>query len=225
MTESRDDRERLRDKLQRLPIFPLYRVQLFPRAILPLYIFEPRYREMTAACLAGDGLMALAQLKPGFEADYQGRPPVRSMAGLGKIIAHRENADGTYNILLEGLGRVRIDEELPPEHSYREVRAHRVRDRIAEGFDQQTVRETLRLLIDKLSKTIGESGASLRSLCAETKRLPCLIDVLSSALIQKPVLRRRLFECRDLATRAELLIVSLAKIVAGLNSEGQSELN
>ncbi len=225
MTESRDDRERLRDKLQRLPIFPLYRVQLFPRAILPLYIFEPRYREMTAACLAGDGLMALAQLKPGFEADYQGRPPVRSMAGLGKIIAHRENADGTYNILLEGLGRVRIDEELPPEHSYREVRAHRVRDRIAEGFDQQTVRETLRLLIDKLSKTIGESGASLRSLCAETKRLPCLIDVLSSALIQKPVLRRRLFECRDLATRAELLIVSLAKIVAGLNSECQSELN
>ncbi len=225
MTESRDDRERLRDKLQRLPIFPLYRVQLFPRAILPLYVFEPRYREMTAACLAGDGLMALAQLKPGFEADYQGRPPVRSMAGLGKIIAHRENADGTYNILLEGLGRVRIDEELPPEHSYREVRAHRVRDRIAEGFDQQTVRETLRLLIDKLSKTIGESGASLRSLCAETKRLPCLIDVLSSALIQKPVLRRRLFECRDLATRAELLIVSLAKIVAGLNSEGQSELN
>ena len=225
MTESRDDRERLRDKLQRLPIFPLYRVQLFPRAILPLYIFEPRYREMTAACLSGDGLMALAQLKPGFEADYQGRPPVRSIAGLGKIIAHRENADGTYNILLEGLGRVRIDEELPPEHSYREVRAHRVRDRIAEGFDQQTVRETLRLLIDKLSKTIGESGASLRSLCAETKRLPCLIDVLSSALIQKPVLRRRLFECRDLATRAELLIVSLAKIVAGLNSEGQSELN
>lgn len=225
MTESRDDRERLRDKLQRLPIFPLYRVQLFPRAILPLYVFEPRYREMTAACLSGDGLMALAQLKPGFEADYQGRPPVRSMAGLGKIIAHRENADGTYNILLEGLGRVRIDEELPPEHSYREVRAHRVRDRIVEGFDQQTVRETLRLLIDKLSKTIGESGASLRSLCVETKRLPCLIDVLSSALIQKPVLRRRLFECRDLATRAELLIVSLAKIVAGLNSEGQSELN
>ena len=47
MTESRDDRERLRDKLQRLPIFPLYRVQLFPRAILPLYVFEPRYREMT----------------------------------------------------------------------------------------------------------------------------------------------------------------------------------
>ena len=63
MTESRDDRERLRDKLQRLPIFPLYRVQLFPRAILPLYVFGPRYRVMTAACLAGHGLKVLAQLK------------------------------------------------------------------------------------------------------------------------------------------------------------------
>ena len=225
MTESRNDRERLRDKLQRLPIFPLHRVQLFPRAILPLYVFEPRYREMTADCIAGSGLLAIAQLKPGFEGDYQGRPPVRSLAGLGKIIAHRENPDGTYNLLLEGMGRVRIEEELPPDHSYREVRAHLVRDRVIPGFDPQVIRDTLRLLIDKLSRTIGESGASLRSLCAETKRLPCLIDVLSSALIHKPVLRRRLFECRDLAARAELLIVALAKIVAGLNTEGQSELN
>lgn len=225
MTESKSERDRLREQLQRLPIFPLHRVQLFRRAILPLYVFEPRYREMTAACLAGDKLMAIAQLKPGFEANYQGRPAVRAIAGLGKIIAHRENPDGTYNILLEGLGRVRIVEELPPDHSYREVRAQLVRDRIIDGFDQQAARDTLRLLIDKLSHFVGESGASLRSLFTETKRLPCLVDVLSSALIQKPALRRKLFECRDLAARVELLTVSLAKLVAGLNNTGQSELN
>ena len=63
---SRNDRERLSHKLQRLPLFPLYRVLLFPRALLPLYIFEPRYREMTAECLAGNGLLAIAQLTPGF---------------------------------------------------------------------------------------------------------------------------------------------------------------
>jgi Lon protease-like protein len=225
MTESRSDRERLREKLQRLPIFPLYRVLLFPRALLPLYVFEPRYREMTAACLAGHGLMAIAQLKPGFESEYQGRPAVRSMASLGKIIAHRQNSDGTYNVLLEGIGRVRIDEELPPEHSFREVRAHRVRDRVISPLDEAAVIGTLRLLVDKLARTLGESGASLRTLVHETKRLPCLVDVLSSALIQKPGLRRRLFECRDVAMRAELLTVSLAKLVAGLNSEGHSELN
>jgi Lon protease-like protein len=225
MTESRNDREHLREKLQRLPIFPLYRVLLFPRALLPLYVFEPRYREMTAACLAGDGLLAIAQLKPGFESEYQGRPPVRSMASLGKIIAHRQNPDGTYNILLEGIGRVRIDEELPPEHSFREVRAHLVRDRVTAALDEATVIGTLRLLIDKLAKTLGDSGASLRTLVQETKRLPCLVDVLSSALVQKPGMRRRLFECRDVAVRAELLTVSLARLVAGLNSEGHSELN
>ncbi len=225
MTESKSERERLREQLQKLPIFPLHRVQLFPRAILPLYVFEPRYREMTAACLAGDKLMAIAQLRPGFEADYQGRPPVRSIAGLGKIIAHRENPDGTFNILLEGIARVRILQELPPDHSYREVRAQLVRDRIIDGFDQQAARDTLRLLIDKLSQFVGESGSSLRSLFSETKRLPCLVDVLSSALIQKPTLRRKLFESRDLAARVELLTVSIAQLVAGLNNTGQSELN
>lgn len=225
MTESRNDRERLSHKLQRLPLFPLYRVLLFPRALLPLYIFEPRYRELTAECLAGDGLLAIAQLTPGFEANYHGRPKVRSMAGLGKIIAHRENGDGTYNILLEGLGRVRIDEELPPERSFREVRAHLVRDRVAETLDQPAALSYLRLLVETLAKGLGESGPSLRSLSTETKRLPCLVDVLSAALVQQPGLRRRLFECRDLAARSELLTVALAKLVADLKKPGDSELN
>ncbi|HNN49909.1 MAG TPA: LON peptidase substrate-binding domain-containing protein [Pseudomonadota bacterium] len=225
MSKPTHEQDGLPQTFERLPIFPLHRVQLFPRAMLPLYVFEPRYREMTAACLAGDGLLAIAQLKPGFEKDYQGRPPVRAMAGLGKIIAHKQNPDGTYNILLEGLWRVRIDEELPPDRSYREVIAHRVRDRIAADLNEEQVRETLRSLVDKLARFIGEGGQTLLRLCAETRRLPCLIDVLSSALVRTPALRRRLFECRDLAVRADLLTVSLAKLVAGLNQGGDSSLN
>ena len=108
---------------------------------------------------------------------------MRAMAGLGKIIAHKQNPDGTYNILLEGLWRVRIDEELPPDRSYREVIAHRVRDRIAADLNEEQVRETLRSLVDKLARFIGEGGQTLLRLCAETRRLPCLIDVLSSALV------------------------------------------
>ena len=84
--------------LEQLPIFPLDQVQLFPRALLPLYVFEPRYRELTAACLERGGIMAVAALRPGFRDDYYGRPPVRRIAGVGKIVAHRKNPDGTYNI-------------------------------------------------------------------------------------------------------------------------------
>ena len=63
--------------LSQLPIFPLDQVQLFPRALLPLYVFEPRYRELTADCLQRGGIMAVAALRPGFRDDYYGRPPVR----------------------------------------------------------------------------------------------------------------------------------------------------
>ena len=70
--------------LEQLPIFPLDQVQLFPRALLPLYVFEPRYRELTAACLERGGIMAVAALRPGFRDDYYGRPPVRRIAGVGK---------------------------------------------------------------------------------------------------------------------------------------------
>ncbi len=225
MSDSPHVEDSLPDTFERLPIFPLHRVHLFPRAMLPLYVFEPRYREMMADVLQGDGLIAIALLKPGFEKDYQGRPPVRAMAGLGKIIAHRENPDGTYNILLEGIGRVQIQQELPPLRSYREVIAQRVQDRVSGDLDQYQAIETLRSLVDKLAKLIGENGATLRRLSAETHRLPCLVDVLSSALVRTPGLRQRLFECRDLAARADLLTVSLAKLVAGLNSGGDSALN
>ena len=122
MTESKSERERLREQLQKLPIFPPSPRAAVSRAILPLYVFEPRYREMTAACLAGDKLMAIAQLRPGFEAEYQGRPPVRSIAGSVKIIAHREIPTEPSTSCWKDCAGSYPARELPPDHSYREVR-------------------------------------------------------------------------------------------------------
>src|SRR6185436_5117887 len=109
-------------------IFPLPDVALFPHAILPLHVFEPRYREMVRDCLAGDRKMAVAALAPGYEADYHGRPAVRPVCGLGEVVAHDGLPDGRSNILLRGTSRVRIIEELPPDRSYRLVRCQRLPD-------------------------------------------------------------------------------------------------
>jgi uncharacterized protein len=200
--------------LSQLPIFPLDQVQLFPRALLPLYVFEPRYRELTAACLERGGIMAVAALRPGFRDDYYGRPPVRRIAGVGKIVAHRKNPDGTYNILLRGLGRVRICEELPAlQHSYREVRARLLPDRWPHSFDLAAARRTLVILIDRLAMLLPQGGEALRSLCASEPRPRRLCDVLSAALVRPPRLRRQLLELRDIPSRIDLLSAELARLI------------
>ena len=88
-----------------IPIFPLPNVTFFPQTILPLHVFEPRYRTMTSNCLAGDRLMGVSLLKEGWQKDYFGRPPICTTFGIGKIIDSERREDGCYNIVLEGLFR------------------------------------------------------------------------------------------------------------------------
>ena len=94
-----------------LPLFPLPNVVLFPNVFLPLHIFEPRYREMVADALAGDRMIGMVLLRPGWERDYEGRPPVYPI-GCSGVITHCERlADGRYNIVLRGIERFRIVRE------------------------------------------------------------------------------------------------------------------
>src|SRR6516225_12385740 len=94
-----------------LPLFPLPNVVLFPNVFLPLHIFEPRYREMTADALASDRMIGMVLLRPGWERDYEGRPPVYPI-GCSGVVTHVERLpDGRFNIVLRGLERFRILEE------------------------------------------------------------------------------------------------------------------
>src|SRR5688572_7422758 len=94
-----------------IPLFPLPNVVLFPNVFLPLHIFEPRYRQMVADALEGDRIIGMVLLRPGWEADYEGRPPVYPI-GCAGLITHAEPlADGRYNIVLRGLEKFRIVQE------------------------------------------------------------------------------------------------------------------
>src|SRR5688572_23490168 len=94
-----------------IPIFPLDKVVLFPNVFLPLHIFEPRYRAMVADTLAGDRIIGMVLLKPGFEADYEGRPPVYPI-GCAGVITHSEPLpDGRFNIVLRGIEKFQITGE------------------------------------------------------------------------------------------------------------------
>jgi Lon protease-like protein len=103
-------------------LFPLPNLVLFPYAVQPLHIFESRYRQMTRDALAADRLIAMVLLCPGWEADYEGRPPLHPVACLGRILAEQRLDDGRYNLLLRGLRRVRIVEEVAGDALYRSAR-------------------------------------------------------------------------------------------------------
>ncbi|HZK80094.1 MAG TPA: LON peptidase substrate-binding domain-containing protein [Humisphaera sp.] len=94
--------------LSAIPLFPLPNVVLFPCAVLPLHIFEPRYREMTAAALRGDRQIAMALLQPGWEKDYHRHPPIDPIVCIGTILTHEVLPDGKYNFLLQGHTRARV---------------------------------------------------------------------------------------------------------------------
>ncbi len=115
------------EQLADVPVFPLPHVVLFPEALLPLHIFEPRYRAMLADCLdQRAGAIVIAQI------DRSGGGRIAEVAGAGVIVEHQPLPDGRSNIVVAGCARVRLDElvlEEPPRYPYKRARASRLTNR------------------------------------------------------------------------------------------------
>ena len=94
-----------------IPVFPLPNAVLFPNVFLPLHIFEQRYRAMVADALRGDRIIGMTLLQPGYEADYEGRPPVYPIGCAGLITHSEALPDGRFNIVLRGIEKFRITAE------------------------------------------------------------------------------------------------------------------
>jgi Lon protease-like protein len=103
-----------------IPVFPLPNVVFFPHMPLPLHIFEPRYRAMVRDAARGPRLIGMALLRSGWEADYEGRPPVFSVGTVGEMVRTEELPDGRFDIVLRGLCEYRIERELA-RAAYREA--------------------------------------------------------------------------------------------------------
>jgi Lon protease-like protein len=212
----------------RLPIFPLPEVVFFPDTILPLHVFEPRYRAMVADCLAGDRWLAVVKLRPGWERDYEGRPPVHAVAGAGEIIQAEALPDGRYNILLDGRARVRILAEEPPgNRPYRVVRAERIgaaepppRD---PGFAER-LRE-LRMAHARLLLALGQTHADVVGrLTVAGARPGAVIDRIVSAVVPDAAVRQRVLEAVDVDERLGLATDALTELLGMVSGrEGEED--
>ncbi len=184
-----------------VPVFPLPNVILFPGMFLPLHIFEPRYREMTADALKGERLIAMALLQPGWEDQYEGRPPIRPIMGMGKIVEHETLKDGRYNLVLLGLVRVRLIQEVDAG-SYRRAAVSLLEDRGPEPPGYERKRRTLLMIYAELMKALGK-GVPLPP---DDVPLGMLCDLVSSLLGFDPASRQRLLEELDPAARCDFIM-------------------
>lgn len=199
-----------------VPIFPLPNAVLFPNVFLPLHIFEPRYREMVADALAGDRLIGMALLKPGWEGHYEERPPVYDV-GCAGVISHAERLpDGRFNIVLRGLAKFRITGEVG-QRAYRIASIEVLPETLGEG-DRRVLREERRRL-EALLVTVLEGGDT---------RFPAsmpdedLVNALAQYLPFEPVERQALLErqdacarCRSIAELLEMKVLTASKTWTG----------
>ena len=207
-----------------LPIFPLPNVVLFPNVFLPLHIFEERYREMTADALAGDRLIGMVLLRPGYERDYEGRPPVYPVGCRG-VMTHAERLqDGRYNIVLRGLDRFRIVSE-NGELSYRRAAIEVLHERPPAADERLTIRERRSKIETMLSSILERGGDDARGEPSGARGEPSgprgepsgargfsrampdedLIHALSQYLDLEPLEKQALLEQPCLLSRAQSL--------------------
>ena len=109
-------------------MFPLPNLVMFPHVMQALHVFEPRYRAMFEEAIEDDRLIALGSLAAGWEGDYEGRPPLRPTACLCRIATHQRTEEGTYNVLVLGVRRLRLVRELPPKKLFRVVESEIIED-------------------------------------------------------------------------------------------------
>jgi Lon protease-like protein len=189
-----------------IPIFPLEIPMLFPGMSRPLHIFEPRYRAMVADALKGDRIIGMTTLKPGYEADYAGRPPIYEIGCAGVITEFQELPGGRFNIVLRGLVKFRVDSE-DESRPYRLARVDALPEVMteAEKIALRTERERLQALI--------ESGGTSK-VPPETSDEELVNMVAQHLPLGDPAERQGLLEMKNALLRSRALIHAIETMPA-----------
>jgi Lon protease-like protein len=195
-------------------LFPLPNLVLFPAVVQPLHLFEPRYRQMMADALADDRLMALALLRPGWEEDYHNKPPLHPVVCLGKIFNEERFPDGRYNLLLHGLSRARIVEELPTDKLYRSARIELLKDTASPPAVEQALRQELGQQMCTWFAAQQTALAQLRNLLESNLPLGTLCDIFAFALPIEIEFKQTLLEELQVDARTRRLLDQMATLAA-----------
>ena len=203
-------------------LFPLPNLVLFPHVMQPLHVFEPRYRALLEDALRSDRLIAMATLAPGWESDYEGRPPLYSTACLGRIATHHQLDDGTYNVLLLGLRRIRLLGELEPIRTFREARVEVFEDCCPpeQASGRTAIQRELHDALMKILPMLPDAQEQLDHLLGTDMSLGMLTDVIGYMLDLDICEKQVLLTEVDVVRRAELLLRHLTALASDHTPNG-----
>ncbi len=204
-------------------LFPLPNVVLFPKATLPLQIFEPRYRAMVRDALADQGLIAMALLRPGYVAKYHTNvAEIAPVVCVGSIREHVQVGDGRYLINLLGLCRAKVLEE----NGLGEYRAAMLeplwpQNCAVETDGQYAARRSLEQMLDRPAFTVAGVAHRCRAILASSAPLTDAVDLIAAALLPADAIevRQLLLEELDVLRRASLLVRELDTVSLLLDSQ------
>ncbi|MGE0791602.1 MAG: LON peptidase substrate-binding domain-containing protein [Sandaracinaceae bacterium] len=207
-------------ELAALPVFPLPNVVLFPGADLSLHLFEPRYRAMMERCVSdGPMAMAIARLRPGYEADYEGHPPIEPIAGGGRIMDWRRRPDGRFDLLLRGVGRLSL-EEIPRERDeYRVAHARLLDDRVSHPELVADAHTALLSVLPAFLGVVRECAPGFEWDLGDDLAPGELADRLAHRVVVHPLMRQRLLETLDVKVRLTLLREAILELTASLRGK------
>ncbi len=199
-----------------VPIFPLPNAVLFPRTLMPLRIFEERYRAMTREALASGGQIVLVLLREGWEPNYENNPPVHEIACLGKIETYEKLEDGKYDIVLAGVHRVRLIREI--EHSpYRMAEVEILEDVAFDDSSEDIVghRNHLGGLFARFTE-LATGGKYRATELMPQFQFEALVNMVASTLNFPAQEKQLLLEMDDVTERCNALIPILRRQLEAL---------
>ena len=190
-----------------IPLFPLPTTVFYPNTSLPLHIFEPRYRNMVEDALNGKGEIGIILLKPGWESDYQGTPKIMTTGCVGKIERHSKLPEGKYNILLSGLYRFRILNEIGGK-IYRQAEVEFLKEINDQDLTTKTspIKEQLIRVMQLYLKNLpGETKAEHTLDLENCRKLAEFVDKLTHQFDLPPNKMQEFLEQQDVQKRANSL--------------------
>jgi Lon protease-like protein len=210
-----------------VPVFPLPDLVFFPGTVLPLHVFESRYRAMVRDALAADRSIAVALLRPGWEREYEGSPAFHEIATLGRMEEIETTVDGRYLFRLVGIGRVRLGEPVQ-ETPYRIVRAAEIPEHAIDEADPAVRRAKLDLLASQVCLARELAGTEYSGLVLDDGlSFEAAVNGACAILPIDNALRQALLELDDLLERhrraAKILDEILDRVLRLKSMRGRDE--
>ena len=187
-----------------MPVMPLPGAVLFPHALLPLYIFEPRYREMLESALSCDRMFCVALIKPSCP-EWEAPEDFFHLATVGLIRACVGRGDGTSNLILQGLHRVRFA-GFEQESPFPVAKIDIVESRDPTTVKTEALGEKVLELYAKLKREGRQLPAKVDHYLSQLGDLEMLADLVASTFVNDPLRRQRVLEEPSLNQRLRLVI-------------------